>query len=398
MSCVITGVGCISSLGRSESDIVEGLKAEATHIQPYKSEDPRTKATSTASFLGDTAELSPEVPRSYRTDHLNLSYAVVKDALADAGLSLEDVTSTRVALCSGKGASDMDAMRAVIGKDFPRVKPFDFMKILPTAVAGPLSTVLKMKGATHTVQHACATGLRVVTQGMDLIALGRADVVICVSSEVQIPEGVRGFDATRALYRGEDLRYASVPFAKERGGFTHGEGGGCVILESEEHFKARGGKKVYGKPIAYADYSDGEDMVNPSGVGAYNSMVQVLSEMYNAGYQPDFVSAHATSTPNGDIVEANTIYETVADEVPVVAFKRLVGHTITASGIIELIFSLYQMKYGFVISNGEIDPDPEMKPINLPKEQLHGEIGSFVKNAFGFGGLNSVLGVVKYEV
>jgi 3-oxoacyl-(acyl-carrier-protein) synthase len=118
--------------------------------------------------------------------------------------------------------------------------------------------------------------------------------------------------------------------------------------------------------------------------------------MHAVGAYPDFISAHATSTPNGDIAEASVIYDTVGGEIPVVAFKRMIGHTITASGIIELIFCLYQMKHGFIVSNGTIDRDPELKPINLPKEQLEVQIDSFIKNAFGFGGLNSVLGVVQY--
>jgi len=233
---------------------------------------------------------------------------------------------------------------------------------------------------------------------MDLIELGRADVVICVSTEKYIDEGMRGFDAMRALYRGDDLAYASVPFVKHRGGFTHGEGGGCVILESEEYFRQRGGTKAYGQPIAYADYSDGEDMTNPSGEGASASMSEVLGKMAMLGHRPDFISAHATSTPNGDVVEAEAISNVIGNEIPVVAFKRLIGHTLTASGIIELIYSLYQMKYEFIISNGKFEADPDIKPINLPKHQVTGPVNSFIKNAFGFGGLNSVLGVTRYGV
>lgn len=399
MKCLITGVASISSLGRDEATIVENLKKELVTIEPFQHDDPKTKTTFIAPCVDNTEELAPDVPRSFRTDHVNMQYATIKDALADAEVDLEAVDDPlRVGLCSGIGAGDMPAMRSAVGLDYPRIKPFDFNKITPTGCSGPLSTLLKLKGSVQTVQHACATGLRAVTAGMDLIALGKADMVICVSTEKMIPEGLRGFDAMRALYRGEDIAYASVPFAKERAGFTHGEGAGCIILETEEHFlKRTGGKgKVYGQTVAYADYSDGEDIVNPSGIGATNSLNEVLRKMDSEGLRPDFISAHATSTPAGDIVEAAAISDTLGADVPVVAFKRLVGHTITASGILELIYSLYQMKHGFIVSNGSLDPDPALKPIYLPKEQLNVPIESFVKNSFGFGGLNSVLGVTKY--
>lgn len=395
MNCVISGVGCISSLGRDEETIVKNLKNEKVAIERYRCTDPKNKATTSSRCIEDSETLAPDVPRGYRMDHLNVSYAVIQDALKDAGLSLDDLDRKRVGLSSGSGCGDLSAMQNIVGKDFPRVKPFDLMKILPTAVTGPLSTLLKLKGPAHTVQHACATGLRVITQGMDLITLGRADVVICVSTEKLLDASMRGFDATRALYRGEDIAYASVPFTKERSGFTHGEGGGCVILESEEHYRNRQGTSAYGKAVSFADYSDGEDMTNPSGEGAYSSMSDVLKGLEGLGYYPDFISAHATSTPNGDIIEAKVIHEVVGKDVPVVAFKRLIGHAITACGIIELIYSLYQMKYEFIISNGLLDQDPDMMPIYLPKEQLNKPVESFIKNAFGFGGLNSVLGVIK---
>jgi 3-oxoacyl-[acyl-carrier-protein] synthase-1 len=396
MDCIISGVGCISSLGRDEDSIVENLKKETVAIDGYESKDIRTKSTSISRCL-DSYDLSTDaIPRSFQMDPLNLSYAVVMDALADAGMDLKALDSQRVALSSGTCASEMKAMRNLLGEDFPRVRPTDIMKSLPTAVTGPLSTVLKLKGSAHTVQHACATGLRAVAQGMDLISLGKADVVICVSVEKINDEVIRGFDAMRALYRGNDLTYASVPFTKDRAGFTPGEGGGCVILESEEHFKRRKGAKSYGKPIAYADYSDGSEMTNPSGEGASRSMAEVVLKMTELGYTPDFVSAHATSTPNGDVVEANVISNLLGDDVPVVAFKRLIGHTTNASGIIELIYSLYQMKHEFIVSNGELPLDPAVKSLYLPTDQIHQPIDSFVKNSFGFGGLNCVLGVIKH--
>lgn len=396
MTAVISGVGSISPYGRNEATIVDNLRNERIMIEAYQSNDRRTKATSAARCIHESQTLAPSLSPRIATDVLNVTYAVVKDAVEDAGLSMDDLKGHRVALCSGCGAADMDSMRALVSHDYPRVNPFDLMKTLPTAVTGPLATALGLRGPVHTVQHACATGLRTVTQGMDLIKLGRADIVVCVSVEKLLDEAMRGFDAMRALYRGEDLTFASVPFTKERAGFTASEGAGCVILESDSHFQTRKGRKAYGQPIAYADYSDGEDLTNPSGVGAYQCLLDVMADMAELGHSVDFISAHGTSTPNGDVIEAKSILNSVGDEVPVVAFKRLIGHTVTASGIIELIFSLYQMKHNFVISNGAIKPDPGVHPLYLPTEQLEMPVNAFVKNAFGFGGLNCVLGVARY--
>lgn len=396
MNSVITGIGCISALGRYEDEIVSNLKNEKVAIAAYEHKDPRTKSSSVSKCLSDYDLQTKDIPRGFQIESLKLTYAIVMDALADAGLDLNELDLYRVGLSSGTCASDMSAMRNLLYETFPRVRPTDIMKSLPTAVTGPLATVLKLQGPVHTVQHACATGLRTITQGMDLISLGKADVVICVGVEVIHDEVIRGFDALRALYRGDVLEHASIPFAKDRAGFTPGEGGGCVILESEEHYNRRKGSKSYGRPVSYAEYSDGSDMTNPSGDGASKSMSEVIHAMSDLGHKPDFVSAHATSTPNGDVVEANVITEVLGDEVPVVAFKRLIGHTITASGIIELIYSLYQMKHEFIISNGSHEVDPEIDSLYLPTEQLHQPIDSFIKNSFGFGGLNSVLGVIKH--
>jgi 3-oxoacyl-(acyl-carrier-protein) synthase len=400
MSAIITGVGSISPFGTTRAEIINALKQETVCTRAHVSDNKWVKATATAPCVSDTNALAPDVPRSLRNDALNLCWVAVHEALADAGLSPEIFSeppySRRVALITTHGTTGLDSFgRLLNGEERP--SPFDLLKSLPTAVSGPLSTLLKVNGPVHTVQHACASGLRAIAQAMDLIELGHIDMAVCVGAEKIYDETLRGFDGMKATYRGDVPESSSLPFSAEREGLVMGEGAGCVVIEKRDRSGVGkySGRVGYGRCLTYADYSDGHDVSAPSGSGAKASMAEVLGVFKALNITPDFISAHATSTPKGDAVEAEVIHDLVGDTIPVVALKRLIGHGITASGLIETILCLYMMQEDFIVSNSTYPMDPLMKSIYLPKSQIHKPVQSFVKNAFGFGGLNCVLWVAK---
>lgn len=397
MTTIISGVASIGPYGEKPETIKHHLYTETVALSKTPFEAPRLKATYVAPQVEEYT-FDNDIPRSVKNVALDTTYRLIVRALKDANIPLgwlaDKEKASRIAIVSAFGATGIESLRNLVTPE-ARVSPFDLMKSLPTAVTGPLSTHLKFKGRIHTVQHACASGLRTIAQGMDLIDANRADIVICVSVESLLLETLRGFDAMRALYRGEDKDTASIPFGKDRSGFVFGEGGGCVVLERNLHPLTRV-HPHYGRCVHYADYSDGEDMTNPSGEGARRCLQEVYSVMRTQKLVPDFVSAHATSTPNGDMVEAKAIRNAIGTRVPVVALKRLIGHTVTASGILEFIYSLYLMEMDRIPSNGTYPRDPVMDLIYLPTEPIDRPIKSFIKNAFGFGGLNCVVGVTRH--
>jgi 3-oxoacyl-(acyl-carrier-protein) synthase len=393
MDILITGVSSQSPLGSTEEEVVQNLRDELLTFKPYV--DIHGIIKSKVHAPSDL--VYTKLPRSMNSPLAELSLTVVLGALEDAGLDAGIFSSRRTGYSAAIGIPDVERVRALVDVT-KRASAFDIIKTVQTSVTGALATHLKMKGPVYTVQHACASGLRSISQGMDLIRLGKADIVICSTAEDINNEIMKGFDAMRALYRGDDLISPSKPFAVDRGGFVYGEGAGSIILETQEHFDGRNGKKIYGKLVSYADYSDGSDITNPSGEGATASLQEVYNHMNIRNIPVDFVSAHATATMNGDKAEAEAIHNVMGDRIPVVALKRLYGHMVTASAMVEFVHCLYMLKEGFVISNGPYEIDPDCKPIYLPSEQLEiAKPGGFIKNAFGFGGLNSVVGVAKYN-
>lgn len=393
MNILITGVNSQSPIGNIEVEIIKNLRNEVTAFSNYKDEHgiikSKVKATTELKFS--------KLPRSMNSPMAELSLDVVLGALLDAGLDSTVFNSTRTGYCAAIGIPDIERIKVLVNNS-KRASAFDIIKTVPTSATGALATHLNMRGPVYTVQHACASGLRSITQGMDLIRLGKADTVVCSAAEMVTHETMKGFDAMRALYRGDDLVNPSKPFSSDRSGFIFGEGAGAVVLESESHFLRRGGNKCYGSLVAYADYSDGGDITNPSGEGATLSMCNVYGEMLDNDINVDFISAHATSTPNGDSAEARAIFNVVGDNVPVVALKRLYGHLVTASAMVEFIHCLYMLKENFIVSNGDNVLDTELSNIQLPSKQITNlRLKGFIKNAFGFGGLNSVVGVSKYR-
>lgn len=397
-SVLITGVGGITPLGDDHDTITSNLKAEWSNVRRMGSVIKNVKTRYWSPCVGDLREATEarDLPRSVYTPGLGLSYVAILRALKDAGLDTGVFDSERTALVSAIGQAGIDGVSSMVNYQENRPSAFAILKAIPTAATGPLTSILNVRGPVHTVQHACASGVRTVTQAMDLIRLGKADVVVCVSAEKILYETMAGFDAMRALYRGDNPEHASAPFSKDRAGFTISEGAGCLIVESYEHWQERGGKFAWARCVGYADYSDGGELTNPTGDGARRCLASLQQQLDRQNLYPDVISAHATSTPNGDVAEAQAIYDVYGDRVPVTAFKRLTGHSVTASGTLEIWYSLLMMNHNFLVGNPVTTVDPEIAPIQLAEKADRHHVGLVVKTAFGFGGLNSVLGLQKY--
>lgn len=387
---IISGVAGVTPLGNTLDDIQTALIAGKCGIQPYRPESDRVKSHVRAvADFDDEINKQPEIPRSLDERLLQMASYSLKGAVVDSGLILSDIVpSLRTALVSGVGYTSVDHARAIINYKDQRVSPFSILNVIPTAVSGPLASIFGFKGPTHTVQHACATGVRVLTQAFDLIQLDRADVVVCVSSEAFKPEFMAAFDATKALYRGSDTVRSSVPFSKDRSGFVMGEGAAAFVVESEDHYRARGGTNGYGEILGYADYSDGEGLTSPSGVGAKACLTEI-KRLLN-GRPVDMVNAHATSTKIGDKMEAEAISEAFGNDVPVTALKSQFGHGVSSASAQEILACLLMMRYGYITATPVVR-DPELPPINLLQLPTNTSLHTVVKNAFGFGGLNAIV-------
>jgi 3-oxoacyl-[acyl-carrier-protein] synthase-1 len=321
----------------------------------------------------------------------------MQQALTDSGLEETDVVNERTGLIVGSGGPSVDVIvkAADITRENhspKRIGPFAVPKAMSSTCSAVLSTWFKIKGVNYSISSACATSAHCIGNAAEMIQYGKQDVMFAGGGEQLDWELSALFDAMGAMSSkfNDTPARASRAFDKDRDGFVIAGGGGILVLEELEHAKARGAK-IYCELVGYGATSDGHDMVAPSGEGAVRCMKQAIATVDGP---IDYINAHGTATPVGDVTEVNAMREVFGERMPPVnSTKSLTGHSLGAAGAQEAIYSILQMKNGFIAESANIDEiDPEIADAPIVRSRIDGaKLERVLSNSFGFGGTNATL-------
>jgi 3-oxoacyl-[acyl-carrier-protein] synthase II len=403
---VVTGLGAITPVGADVPSTWEALKAGHSGVQSLTDDWAAELPVRIAAWAAaDPATLIDRV-QARRLDRCEqFAMVAAREAWADAGSPDVDPERLAVVVSSGIGgiASTLSAYDTLKEKGWQRLSPYTVPMLMPNGAAGWLAIELGAKGEVHTTVSACASGAEAIGYAMDMIRAGRADVVLAGGTEAAIIElNIAAFAAMRAMCttRNDDPARASRPFDKGRDGFVLGEGAGMVVLESEEHARARGAN-VYALAAGVGYSSDAHHIAQPEPEGAGLRLV-LRRALADAGVQPErvvHVNAHATSTPAGDVVEAQAIAAALGDATPGVVVsgtKSMTGHLLGGAGAVESVAAIMALRDRVAPPTINLDdPDDDAgltisaKPQQLsPRSE---EPMAVINNSFGFGGANVAL-------
>ncbi|KXU33950.1 beta-ketoacyl-ACP synthase I [Ventosimonas gracilis] len=394
---VISGLGIVSCLGTDKASVTASLRSGRAGIR----HNPAYAEMGLRSQVCGSVDLNLEdcIDRKlyrFMGDAAAFAYLSMQQAIADAGLSSEQVSNPRVGLIAGSGGAStfnqMEAIDILREKGVKRVGPYRVTRTMGSTVSACLATPFAIKGVNYSISSACATSAHCIGQAMEQIQMGKQDLVFAGGGEEEHWTQSCLFDAMGALSsRYNDCpQKASRPYDAERDGFVIAGGGGMVVVEELEHAKRRGAK-IYAEIVGYGATSDGYDMVAPSGEGAVRCMRQALSGIN----EPlDYLNTHGTSTPVGDTAEIRGIREVFAGNAPKISStKSLSGHSLGAAGVHEAIYCLLMMEGGFLagsINIEQLDAEVADMPI-LQKTEENAKVDLVMSNSFGFGGTNASL-------
>lgn len=395
---VITGVGAVSPMGQDVAALMEGIEAGRSAVRRMAGWD---AYIGMRSLVGAPAELRGEkkIPRQARRTMGRMSIFAAQaadQALADAKLDLSGVPSGRTgcAIGSTMGSSKSlnDTFELMLpNKDISRLNSTMFFQCMSHTAAVNVAQYLGLHGCTLATSAACASALQAIGAGYDLIRLGKQDVMLCGGAEELHPTVTGSFDvlfATSANYN-DDPRRTPRPFDRDRDGLVCGEGSGLLVLEDAER-AARRNARVYAEIIGYSTNSNGLHMSQPNKEAMARCMAEALRE---AGIGPggvDYINAHATGTPQGDCEETAAVREVFGGGVPLSSLKGYIGHTLGASGAIELIASLKMMERGTIYPTLNLEAvDPACGGVRHVTTPEHKDIRVILKNCFAFGGINA---------
>ena len=395
---VITGMGIVSSLGNNISEVthsLENLKSGITKNQINAELGLRSQVSGSVKDL-EMKELIDRKLYRFMGDAAAYAYLSTEQAIHDAELSEAELSSVRTGLIMGSGGASsedqIDSADILRSKGLKRIGPYRVTKAMGSTVSACLATSFGIKGINYSISSACATSAHCIGSGMEQIQLGKQDIVIAGGGEAEHWGMTSLFDAMGALSTkyNETPEVASRAYDKDRDGFVIAGGGGTLILEEKEHAVKRGAR-IYAELTGYGATSDGEDMVSPSGEGGKRCM-EIALEM-TKGNKVDYINAHGTSTPAGDITELNAIYSVFGEDLPMISStKSLSGHSLGAAGVHESIFSLIMMKEGFVVGSANIENlDEGAADFPIVRENTKKEVNKILSNSFGFGGTNATL-------
>jgi 3-oxoacyl-[acyl-carrier-protein] synthase-1 len=394
---VVTGMGIVSCLGNDKDAVLDALRAGRSGIkfqETYKEMGFRSHVAGSVDI--NLSELIDRKVLRFMGDAAAYAYLSMQQAIADSGLSEEQVSNERTGIIMGSGgASSMNLVEAadiLREKGLKRVGPYRVTQTMGSTTSACLATPFKIKGVNYSISSACATSAHCIGVALEQIQLGKQDVVFAGGGEEEHWTLTALFDAMGALSSkyNETPDQASRAYDANRDGFVIAGGGGCLVIEEYEHAKARGAK-IYAEIVGYGATSDGYDMVAPSGEGAVRCMKQALATVDGS---IDYINSHGTSTPVGDLAELRAIKETFGANIPAISStKSLTGHSLGATGVQEAIYSLLMMEHDFICASANIetlDPEAEGMPIAL-KRQDGVKLNRVMSNSFGFGGTNATL-------
>ena len=405
---VITGLGLITSLGQEVEDFWKRLLAGESGVSRIESFDPSRYSVRIA---GEIKDFNPEAWLDKRVArHMDrfaqMAVASAVQAVKDAGLDLAKEDPFRVGAIVGSGIGGLKELEEqhtrLLEKGPMRVSPFMVPKLMINAAAGQISILYGIKGPNAGVANACASANNAIGQALWTIELDEADVMIAGGSEAALtPMGLAGFCSARALStRNDEPARASRPFDRDRDGFVLSEGAGIVVLEEYEHARARGAR-VYAEFIGFGMSGDGCHIVqpDPEGRGAAAAMSQMLKDGRAEADSVDYINAHGTGTPLGDVSETKaikTVFGDHARRLAISSTKSSVGHLLGASGGVELIATVLAIRDQVAPPTINLDePDPECDLDYVPLVPRPMKIRRAASNSFGFGGHNASLLIQK---
>ena len=394
---VVTGLGIISCLGNDAESVRDALFNGASGIslrQDHIDAGMRSHIAGTPNI-----DLSEHIDRKqwrFMGDAAGYAYLSLQQAIAQAGLTEEQVSQPRTGIVAGSGgassANQVEAADILRDRGIRRVGPYRVTQTMGSTVSACLATPFQIKGVNYSMSSACSTSAHCIGHAMELIQLGKQDVMFAGGGEELHWTMSALFDAMGALssqYNDTPER-ASRAYDADRDGFVIAGGGGMLVLESLSHAQARGAT-VLAELVGYGATSDGYDMVAPSGEGAVRCMQQAMSGLDG---NIDYINAHGTSTPAGDIQELNALRTVFGDSAPVIgSTKSLSGHSLGAAGVQEAIYSLLMMASDFIAASANIETlDEGAEGMPIARQRIdNARLEQVMSNSFGFGGTNATL-------
>lgn len=404
---VVTGMGAVTPIGIGVEAFWDGICRNRIGFAPITRFD---TADYKCKLAAEVKEFAPEKymdKKAARRMELFCQYAVAAagEAIADAGLVMENEDAWRVGCCVGSGTGSLQAVEREYGrlveKGPSRVGPLFVPLMISNMAAGNVSIAYGLKGKSLNVSTACATGTHSVGEAFRSIQYGEMDVCVAGGTEAAItPMGIAGFSALTALSLSTDPARCSIPFDKDRNGFVMGEGAGIVVLEEMEHAERRGAH-IYAEVLGYGCSSDAYHITSPAedGSGAARAMCNALED---GGVKPEaitYINAHGTSTHLNDLFETRAIKLAFGDhagEIKVNSTKSMIGHLLGAAGAVEFITCVKEMQEGFLHKTVGLQESEEELDLDYCRENCHMEIPYALSNSLGFGGHNASLLIGKY--
>ena len=347
--------------------------------------------------------LEDEIDRKYLRfmgDGASYNYLAMLEAIKDAELSEEEISNPETGLIMGSGGPSTKSLLRAFDitreKGPKKIGPTSVPKVMCSTNSATLSTYFKIKGVNYSISSACSTSAHCIGNAYELIQLGKQKRIFAGGGEELDWTLSALFDAMTALsskYNDQPAQ-ASRAFDKNRDGFVISGGGGALVLEELEMALKRNAK-IYAEIVGYGATSDGYDMVQPSGEGAQRCMEMAIRDVDKI----DYINAHGTSTPVGDVAELNAIKKVFDSNIPhISSTKSLSGHSLGAAGVHESIYTLLMMNNNFICESANIDQlDENAQNMNVVVERIDKEFESAMSNSFGFGGTNASLVFKKYN-
>ena len=398
---VVTGIGIVSCLGNNQNEVYDSLinsKSGISFAEEYKEHNLKSNVHGKPNI-----KLEDHVDRKalrFMGNGSAYNYVAMKEAITDSGLEDKDISNVDSGMVMGSGGPSIE--NVILAADKTREKnpkkmgPFIVPRTMASTASATLAVPFKIKGVNYTISSACATSGHCIGNAMELIQFGKQKIIFAGGSDEIHFAMTAMFDAMTALSSkyNDNPQKASRPYDKTRDGFVIAGGAGVLVLEELEHAKARGAK-IYAELTGYGATSDGFDMVAPSGEGAERCMSDAIKTLSNA---PNYINAHGTSTPVGDIAELDAIKSVFgSEEIKISSTKSMTGHSLGATGAQEAIYSLIMMENNFIAPSININElVDEAAGLNIITERVNQALDTVMSNSFGFGGTNACLVFSKY--
>ena len=393
---VVTGIGIVSSLGNNCQEVLaslRGLKSGITSDPTYREMGLRSQVAGNIAI--DTKEHIDRKVVRFMGNAAAYTYIALKEAIAQAGLTPEQVSNIRTGIVAGSGgassSSQVELADTLRASGVKRVGAYGVTKCMGSTVSACLATPFQIKGVNYSISSACSTSAHCIGNAAELIQLGKQDIVFAGGGEEVSWQMSMLFDGMGALSSryNDTPEVASRAYDADRDGFVISGGGSMLVLEEYEHAKARGAN-ILCALTGYGATSDGYDMVQPSGEGAVRCMQMALAQH---GGKIDYINAHGTSTPVGDTKELEAIRATFGNDIPPISStKSLSGHALGAAGSNEAIYAILMMQNGFACGSANIQKlDEKAEGMPILRENRDMKLDAIMSNSFGFGGTNATL-------